>query len=191
MPRQFLLIRDTVPVMKVFSTTLIAALCVLGSSCKDRASSGEVGTFNMGERAQAGALIYTVVDSQWAISLGDGALARVPTNRFLTISLTVVNSGKDTYSVPAFTLIDDNGKTYQELDNGEGVPNWLGVIRAVQPAQSTQGTILFDVPQKQFKLRVGDDTDLKYGLIRIPLSLGDPALGKPVAPQPPPSSIKP
>lgn len=177
--------------MKAFISLGAMVVLVFTSSCKDRALSGEIGTFNMGERAQAGALIYTVVDSQWAISLGDTAAPRIPANRFMMINLTVVNGGKDPVSVPAFTLIDDNGKTYQELDNGEGVPNWMGVIRSVQPAQSTQGMVLFDVPQKQFKLRVGDDTDARFGLVKIPLNLGDPAFTKPPTTEPPAPAVKP
>jgi hypothetical protein len=177
--------------MRAITAGFLAALILIGSSCRDRAISGEIGTYGMGERAQVGPLIYTVVDSQWAITLGDAATPRVPTNRFLMVNLTVVNSGKDPCSVPAFTLIDDTGKTYTELDNGEGVGNWMGVFRKVAPAESSQGMVLFDVPQKQFKLRVADDTDLKYAMITIPLSLGDPAMNKPVDAPPPPRSLKP
>jgi Domain of unknown function (DUF4352) len=170
---------------------LALALIVSGTSCKDKAPTAEIGTFGMGERAQVGPLIYTVVDSQWAISLGEGATPRIPANRYLMINLTVVNSGKDAVSVPAFTLVDDSGTVYTELDNGEGVPNWMGVLRKVAPAESSQGIVLFDVPQKQFRMRLADDTDTKYAMITIPLTLGDPVLTRPVEAPPQPRSLKP
>jgi Domain of unknown function (DUF4352) len=126
----------------------------------------------MGERAQVGPLIYTVFDSRWEISLGEQPTPRIPTNRFLIMNVSIVNSGGQASSVPTLTLIDDGGEAYQELDNGEGVANWLGFVRRVRPAESAQGTIVFDVPQKRFKLRVADEED-RYGYINIPLSLGD------------------
>jgi Domain of unknown function (DUF4352) len=153
----------------------VILLTVLGlgtTSCRDNVQPAEVGTFNMGERAQIGPLIYTVFDSQWAISLGEQPTPRIPTNRFFILNLSVVNSGSQASSVPTFTLIDDAGQAYQELDNGEGVQNWLGFVRRVRPAESSQGTIIFDVPQKRFKLRVADEED-HFGYINIPLSLGE------------------
>ncbi len=132
----------------------------------------------MGEKAQVGSLIYTVFDSRWEISLGEQPTPRIPVNRFLILELSVVNGGAQSASIPTFTLIDDDGTPYQELDKGEGVKNWLGFVRRVRPAESTQGTIVFDVPQKRFKLRVADEED-RFALINIPLSLGNamPDLG--------------
>jgi hypothetical protein len=128
----------------------------------------------MGERAQIGSLIYTVLDTQWAVSLGEGPGARVPANRFFMVNMSVVNSGgREDATVPTLTLVDDAGKSYQELDNGEGVKDWMGFIRKVHPAESAQGLVLFDVPQRAFKLRVADEGDQHYGFITIPLSLGD------------------
>jgi Domain of unknown function (DUF4352) len=187
----FIRIRDNVPIMRFRFPLLAIALVASGTSCKDKAPTAEIGTFGMGERAQVGPLIYTVVDSQWAISLGEGVTARVPANRYLMINLTVVNSGKDPVSVPAFTLVDDGGTVYTELDNGEGVQNWMGVLRKVAPAESSQGVVLFDVPQKQFRMRLADDTDTKYALITIPLVLGDPVVTRPVDAPPQPRSLKP
>jgi hypothetical protein len=85
--------------------------------------------------------------------------------------VSTVNTASTLVSIPSFTMIDDDGNAYQELENGEGVKEWLGVARRVQPADSLKGTIVFDVPQKHFKLRVADEAD-RFALVDIPFSLG-------------------
>jgi Domain of unknown function (DUF4352) len=158
-----------------FHSRTALGICVVmlsATACRDDAKTMAIGTFEMGERAQVGQIIYTVFDSQWAISLGDQAAPRVPSSRFLILSLSAINSSSKGVNIPTFTLIDDSGQTYQELDNGEGVHNWLGFVRHFQPAESAQGSILFDVPQKRFKLRVSDEED-QYAFINIPLTLGE------------------
>lgn len=158
--------------MRALSVLFLTVLSLMTVSCRDNLRPAEVGTFNMGERAQIGPLIYTVIDTRWAISLGAEPTPRIPTNRFFIINISIVNSGAEPSTVPTFTLIDDAGQAYQELDNGEGVQDWLGFVRRVRPAESAQGTIVFDVPQKRFKLRVADEQE-RFGFISIPLSLGD------------------
>jgi hypothetical protein len=127
----------------------------------------------MGERAQAGHLIYTVLDTRWAISLGQPPTPRIPTNRYLLINLVIINGGANPFDVPTFSLVDDAGQVYQELESGEGVPNWIGFVRRVSPADSLQGIIAFDVPQKEFKLRVAGEED-SAAMVKIPLSIGEP-----------------
>jgi hypothetical protein len=163
--------------MRVLSVTFltVAGICLSTTACRDSAATKQMslGTFNMGERAQVGTIIYTVFDTKWELSLGEQPTPRIPTNRFLIINLSAVNGGPAAVSIPTFTLIDDDGQAYQELDNGEGVANWLGFVRRVRPAESAQGTVVFDVPQKRFKLRVADEED-HFAFINIPLSLGEP-----------------
>jgi hypothetical protein len=165
--------------MRVCSVALITILGLSAATlstvgCRDSVTPKQfpVGTFNMGERAQVGPIVYTVFDSRWELSLGEQPTPRIPANRFLILNVSAVNSAGSAVSIPTFSLIDDNGQTYQELDNGEGVKNWLGFVRRVRPAESAQGTIVFDVPQKRFKLRIADEED-HFGFINIPLSLGE------------------
>jgi hypothetical protein len=157
--------------------TLLTAIVLglLTVACRDSSEPklSSIGTYNMGEKAQVGSLIYTVFDSKWELSLGDQVTPRVPTNRFFILNVSVVNGGTEQASIPTFTLIDDEGKPYQELDNGEGVKNWLGFVRRLRPTESAQGTIVFDVPQKRFKLRVANEEE-RFALVNIPLSLGEP-----------------
>ncbi len=158
--------------MRAFYVLFLTVACISATGCRDTAKRPSLGTFDMGERAQVGPLIYTVFDSKWAISLGEQPTPRIPANRFFLLNVSIVNGGAQPSTVPTFTLIDDAGQAYQELDNGEGVANWLGVIRRIRPAESSQGVIVFDVPQKRFKLRVADEEE-HYALIDIPLTLGE------------------
>ena len=126
----------------------------------------------MGERVQVGPIVYTVFDTRWELSLGEEPTPRIPTNRFMILNISAVNSAGSPISIPTFSLVDDKGQAYQELDNGDGVKNWLGFVRRIRPAESAQGTIVFDVPQKTFKLRVADEDD-RFAFVTIPLSLGE------------------
>ena len=122
-------------------------------------------------------MIYNVYEAQYLLKLGDGPEARLPTNRFLLVHLSVVNGGsaKTTVSIPTLTVQDDAGQSYTESDNGEGVIQWLGFARKVRPAESLTGTVAFDVAPKHYKLRISDETDEHYALVDIPLSFGESA----------------
>ncbi len=68
------------------------------------------------------------------------------------------------------TLIDDSGKTYDELADGSGVPHWLGVVRKVPSNQIEQGTVVFDAPASHYKLKLTDETDAEDIFVDLPLS---------------------
>ena len=55
-------------------------------------------------------------------------------------------------------LEDDNGNTYPELSSGEGVPQYIGYLRSVKPAQSAQGNAIFDAPPRHYKMKIADET---------------------------------
>lgn len=145
------------------------------SGCK-KAADRELAIYRMGDRVQVGSLIYNVLEADWKSQIGDGPSARLPKNRFLILRVTVTNSGGRQASIPSFTIEDDRGRTFGEETNGEGVTQWLGIIRRVDPAQTEDGRIMFDAPPANYKLRVSDESDLtqtqeKFSLIRIPLNL--------------------
>jgi hypothetical protein len=72
--------------------------------------------------------------------------------------------------VPAFTLVDQDGSTYSELNNGEKIPMWTGLLRSVRQGETLQGNVAFDVPPRHYKLRVSDETEQKGAWIEIPLT---------------------
>ncbi len=155
--------------LQVFVGSAVIASLAACSGCAP-AVAPENKIHQMGERVNAGSLVYNVFDTQWKTELGDGAAARVPKDRFFLVRLSVVNSGSAETMVPTLTLVDDAGQTYTELSNGDQVPSWIGFLRRVRPAETLQGNALFDVPPKHYRLRVSDENDQKSEQIDIPLS---------------------
>jgi hypothetical protein len=141
--------------------------------------SGTVKVYDMGARVESGHLLYTVYETQWLPQLGAGDSARVPKKRFFLIRMVAVNSGSEEAYVPNVSIIDDQGQTVDELQDGDQVPQWMGFIRKAKPADSVSGNIVFDAEPKHYRLRVTDENGEKPALIDLPLNFnGDtpPAL---------------
>src|SRR6202045_3229224 len=73
-----------------------------------------VNVYRMGEKVQAGQLIYNVFETKWQAQIGEGQQARTPAHRFMIMHLTVVNSGAEPVTVPFFKLTDESGGIYTE-----------------------------------------------------------------------------
>jgi len=144
------------------------------SGCAPEAAPGAA-VHPMGERVTTGSLVYNVFEAQWKAQLGDGAQARVPKDRFLLVRLSIANGGSAELMVPTLSIVDDSGQTYQELSDGESVPNWIGFLRHVKPAENLEGNIVFDVPPKHYRLRVADENGQKTADVDIPLNFGGDA----------------
>src|ERR1700693_5832834 len=159
------------PFLRVTLALAAAASVVFLSGCShsDSASAAQVRVYEMGQKAEAGRLIYTVFETQWLPQIGTGVSARVPQNRYFLVRLSAVNSGNNDVSVPNLTIEDDGGNSYNELSNGEGVPQWIGLFRQVKPADSASGTVIFDAPPKHYRMRVTDENGEHAALIDIPL----------------------
>jgi hypothetical protein len=152
--------------------TLAAVAAVLLLNACSRSSSSPVRAYTLGEKAELGHIIYRVYETQWAPQLGDGPTARIPQHRFFLVRMTAVNSGGADLIVPSATVEDDKGNSYAELPNGDGVPQWIGYLRKVKPAESAQGNLVFDAPPAHYKLRVTDENDENSAYFDIPLSFG-------------------
>ena len=148
-------------------------LLVTAAACTQPKAPPRV--FAMGERAEAGTLVYNVLESSWKTQLGEGVQVRVPQNRFLLLRLSVTNGGASAVSAPPTTLVSTSGAEYPELTDGEGVEDWLGVLRPLKPTETLFGWVLFDAPRGECQLRVSDDAfdpaDAKLAMIQIPLRL--------------------
>jgi hypothetical protein len=152
--------------------SVLAALLVL-CGCSRGKDASHIGTFRMGERVQAGPLIYTVLEADWKTQLdGNG---RAPKNRFLFLRVSITNSAKSKVSPPAFTLQGTDGKTFEEVTEGlEGVTNWLNIFRTVEPAQTQTGWVIFDAPVAAYKLVMSDAGEIgseKHAYVDIPVEL--------------------
>ena len=160
--------------LAVTAAVACGTLLLTGCSCgKPQSDSSFIGTFNMGERVQAGKIIYTALESEWKTALTEGG--RAPQHRFLFLRVSMTNSGGEPVNVPALELEGANGTRYQEVtENLQGVQNWLGLMRTVGPATTEQGVIVFDVPLAAYKLIVVDGSEVdneRYAHVEIPVQL--------------------
>lgn len=128
----------------------------------------------MGERVDVGQLSYIVVESTWRTQLGEGLNVRSPQNRFLLLTLAIKNRGTSEAAIPLLNLEASNGQTYQELSDGAGVNDWLGILRKAAPEQTIEGRILFDVPLSTYRIKlpeVGESGYDRFTWVEIPLSI--------------------
>jgi hypothetical protein len=158
--------------MRHYAYAAIAAAGLFLGGCSSTPATQPPSTFLLGEKVQLGRLSYTVFETQWLTHLGDGPTPRIPENRFFLIRMGAVNGGSQDLPVPNLTIEDDKGKSYDELSNGEGVPQWAGYLRTVKPADTVQGNILFDAPAGRYKLKLRDETSTVFAFVDIPLSFG-------------------
>ena len=153
--------------------TLAVLVCLVSLACSSNRPA--IRLYTMGERADAGLIVYNVLESSWRNQLGEAPTARLPHNRFLLLRLSVTNGGPQEASIPLTTLISPGGTEFTELSDGTGVDDWLGVLRRLKPNETTFGWVLFDAPRGDYQLRVSDDAfdpaDAKLALIQIPLRL--------------------
>ncbi|MBK5290200.1 MAG: DUF4352 domain-containing protein [Acidobacteriia bacterium] len=169
----------------VSAVTGIAAVVFLFAGC----SSGGAGRETvrpMGDAVPVGALIYTVLDVEWKNDLSSGVAAKLPQNRFAIVRLSINNAGSQEVSVPLLNLEDAGGKSYPELTELEGFADWLGLLRVLNPGESQQGQIVFDVAPGEYRLRVsssGDPEKNETALVGIPVSI--PRASELPAPAPP------
>lgn len=139
--------------------------------------------YQMGDKVPVGPLTYNVVEKVWRSQLGEGFQMRMPENRFLLITVSATNSSSGEVSVPLLQLEAPDGKIYREVETGEGVEDWFGLLRTLGPSQTQQGRILFDVPLSTYRLRLtdGDSSSTRFTYVQIPLQIDD---DQPTAPLP-------
>jgi uncharacterized protein DUF4352 len=154
--------------LRVALSLTAAGAAILFSGCGEQ--TFPVRTYPMGEKVMIGHLSYTVFETQWLTQLGDQAAPRIPQNRFFLVRASIVNGGGSEVISPNLTVEDDQGHVYQELSNGDGVPQWIGYLRQIKPADSAQGNLVFDAPPGHYKLRVLDEDSNHAALIEIPLT---------------------
>jgi hypothetical protein len=171
--------------MRLLIPVLFTAVLVGLSGCSNSAElrkSEESIVVPAGERAVAGHLVYNVIDSQIFTQLGDESAPRVPHDRFLTVNVTITNTSNVDNPIPAVELVSDSGKVYDELTDGTGAANWLGIVRHVGPGQTARGEVLFDAPAAHYKLRFSDESTNNEILADLPLSYAHEKLEDAIVP---------
>lgn len=136
----------------------------------------------MGERVELAPLTYAVFEKEWLAQIGEGAEARLPQSRFLVIRLSVTSGAASETYVPNLTLDDDTGGTCSESNNGDGVSGWIGYLRSIKPAETLQGSIVFDCAPKHYRLKLVSDAG-RAAYVEIPLSFESPGTGLDILPK--------
>ena len=150
---------------------VLFGLIALTAGCSRRSGARAPQVFQMGERVEVGPLIYVVQDLEWRDQLSEGVQAQMPRHRFLLVRLSVTNSGIREMDIPPLAVIGSDGREYPELEKVEGVPEWLGYLRTIQPAATEHGRVAFDVPKGAYRLRVVavlDDEQEREAFVELP-----------------------
>lgn len=158
---------------------MAAAVSLLAACSADRPAPLRVHLYALGDRVNIGHIGYQVFEMQWKPVLGDGPDARVPQNRFLILRFSATNSGGANEIIPNMSLEDEAGNSYPELKDGTKVPLWVGYLRQAAPDESVQGSVMFDVPPRTYKLRLWDEDHNTSALIDLPLQFEDQNKGLP------------
>jgi hypothetical protein len=134
------------------SLALVAGLLMTGCTPQ---SSTQI-NYRMGDRITVGPISYNIIQTEWKGELGNGVMGlRYPQSRFLIMTISVTNGGGSEISIPLLTL-EGNNKEYQESSDGQGVDQWMGLLRTLAPAETRQGKVVFDVPLTSYRLRLTD-----------------------------------
>jgi Domain of unknown function (DUF4352) len=167
--------------------TIALAVCALLLSIVLSGCAPKSRIFQIGEKIQVGGIVYTVMDVEWAAQLdAGGAAARAPQNRFLVVHLSINNASSKEVTLPLLNVVDPSGAEHLELSDGQGVVDWLGILRPFNPAETKEGRIVFDVPVANYNLRLTDGTEQekeRTELVALPpapkAALDSPLLNQP------------
>jgi len=162
-----------------------AAVCVAALLCGcNRSTIRPEKSYPAGSTVEVGKLIYSVSNPQWSGSLEGEQGPRMPTHKFLVLTVSVTSKNSEAATMPLLTIVDGSGQSYLELDKGEGLTNWLGLFRKIEPNGSEGGSVVFDVPSGKgpYKLRVSSGGDVEKeitALIEVPDEKASPSGGLP------------
>lgn len=153
--------------------TVLAAATTATTGCNPPAQKEKPIIAAQGERVECGNLVFNVLESGWLPQLGQMPIVRMPKHRFLRVRLSVTNGGGAVAGCPLQTIVDDSGNSYAELNDIQGMEEWLGVVRLMQPGESSIGWIVFDAPQTSYILTLTDGLieNEHVGYVKIPFTL--------------------
>ncbi len=144
--------------------------------CGSPPAPEESRVYRPGEAVTIGYLTYNVLDTRILRQLGDNPdTARFPNERFYVVRMNIQNSGSSDEPVPGMALVSDEGQVYNELTDGSGLADWLGIVRAAKAGQALEGTVLFDAPARHYRLRLTEEYGTPELSINLPLRFSDAA----------------
>jgi hypothetical protein len=156
-------------------SALAAGLLWLGG-CGSPPLAEESKIYRAGDAVTIGDLTYNVTATRILARLGDDPnRERLPGERFYVVRLNIQNSGSSEAPIPAMALVGDDGRVYNELTDGSGLADWLGILRRAKSGQLLEGTVLFDAPATHYRLRLTEEYATPELSIDLPLRFGDAA----------------
>jgi|WetSurMetagenome_2_1015567.scaffolds.fasta_scaffold138337_2 hypothetical protein len=165
-------LRPAVPRADLVRWLVVAACCTQLASC---GRTPVTPVYQMGERAEIGSFVYSVLEARWVQQLGEEPSPRLPKASFLLLRVSATNGSTRDFTIPQMVLVAPTREEHSELSEGEGVADWMGIIRGVEPLETKTRWVLFDVPPADYRLRVADDAfdpaDAKTALIEVPIRL--------------------
>jgi len=159
----------------LFIAVPLCAACL--AACVERPP--EVRTYALGQKATLGNLTYLGIETQWHPAFGEGPAARAAQNQFLLVRLSVTNGGSSEAAVPNFSVEDNTGRRFPELSDGAGVPDWIGALRTLAPADTLVGNAVFDVPTGHYTLHILDEDSQHEARLDLPLNFRNGAVEEP------------
>src|SRR5471030_3468575 len=79
---------------------LAAAAAALSLAACAAETHSPVRTFNIGDRADMGHIVYTVFETQWLTQIGEGPEAKIPQNRFFLVRMNAANRQRTEILLP-------------------------------------------------------------------------------------------
>lgn len=134
---------------------LVLLVAAFLASCSG-SSGARIARGEMGEKVKVEDISYTVLGADWKDAIGEGVDARIPTHRFLLLRISATNESGAPAEMGTLKLIASSGAEYDEIGNGAGVVEWLGMARQLGPKDTRQGVVLFDAPKAVYELQVAD-----------------------------------
>lgn len=157
--------------LRAASACAISAVLFLAGCSQSRPPEK---TYPAGSPVEVGNLTYSIGNTEWHNSLAGERGPRVPAGRFLVLTVSVTNKASDAVTMPLLSVVDSSGAQHLELNNGEGLGNWLGLFRDIAANGSDGGEIVFDVPAGKgpYKLRVSSGGDVEKEVTAL-IEIGD------------------
>jgi hypothetical protein len=108
----------------------------------------------MNETVQVGVWSYEVTRVRWVSSIGSDYTRELPDAKFLLVDLLIRNDDRTPSTLAPLKLIDAENREFDESSKGALLDGSFGLLKSVNPGVTSRGTVVFDVPEGKYVLRV-------------------------------------
>lgn len=108
----------------------------------------------IGEDFTVGYWSYRCNGATWQPAIVSLDTLERPDAEFLVVSLYIRNNDRTSSTFPPLKLIDPQGREYDESSKGSLMAGRFDTFKQLNPGVSSQGYVVFDVPNGQYSLQV-------------------------------------